>query len=358
MTYAWPCDEDMVEKAAAFLQTSASRKHLWSIILAGGNGDRMSELIYSWIGRPVPKQYCAFTGTRSMLQHTLLRADKLSQREHQLILIAEAHEADARTQLADRWPNGIIAQPANRDTLPGIFLPLTHVYARDTKATVAILPSDHFIYPEQNFRDLVEHAIQAVEEMPDMIMLLGVPAAYTELEYGWICPGSQIWKSGKHSARAVNLFLEKPSHAKAAVAMESGGLWNTMIVVAKVDTLWQLGCEYFPEVMKHFIRLHRVIGTSQEEDVLKAIYEVMPARNFSSDLLTQVIGRVGVMPMRDILWCDWGRKERILETLQFLGRRPNFPMVPAIGPGKQNSMKEWRRPLLLSNLRQSNCSSS
>jgi mannose-1-phosphate guanylyltransferase len=358
MSYVWLRDETKVDEGAASLPISTNAKHPWSIILAGGNGDRMSELIHHWMGRPIPKQYCAFAGSRSMLQHTLLRADKLSLPERQLILIAEAHESDARLQLAERWSNGVIVQPENRDTLPGIFLPLTHVYARDAKATVAILPSDHFIYPEKGFRDLMEHAIQAVEELPNMLMLVGVPAAYTELEYGWICPGRQIWKSGKHSARAVKMFMEKPSHSMATAAMERGGLWNTMIVVAKASTLWQLGCEYFPEIMKHFARLYEVIGTSHEKDVLKAIYEVIPARNFSADLLTQAISQVGVIPMKDVFWCDWGRKERILETLHYLGKKPNFPMIPAIGDGDRNSANKWRQPVLLSNLRQNGCSNS
>ena len=36
---------------------------LWSIILAGGEGTRVSSLIHRWLGRPKPKQYCAFVGT-------------------------------------------------------------------------------------------------------------------------------------------------------------------------------------------------------------------------------------------------------------------------------------------------------
>ena len=51
---------------------------LWSIILAGGEGTRVSTLVHRWLGRPKPKQYCAFVGTRSMFQHTLDRASRLT----------------------------------------------------------------------------------------------------------------------------------------------------------------------------------------------------------------------------------------------------------------------------------------
>jgi hypothetical protein len=46
---------------------------LWSIILAGGEGTRLRSLVHRWLGRPKPKQYCAFVGTRSLFQHTLDR---------------------------------------------------------------------------------------------------------------------------------------------------------------------------------------------------------------------------------------------------------------------------------------------
>jgi mannose-1-phosphate guanylyltransferase len=306
-------------------------RNLWSIVLAGGNGDRIGDLTHQWMGRKIPKQYCSFVGRRSMLQHTILRAEKLGKRERVLTLIARAHQADAMPQLADRWDKGVIVQPSNRDTLPGIFLPLTHVYARDSKATVAIYPSDHFIYPQENFVRLMQHAVQAAEEMPNLMVLVGVPAHSLELDYGWICPGHEAWTSDGYSVRKVRQFLEKPSHAHAAAVKAIGGMWNTLIIVVKAHTLWQLGCIYAPEILKYFEQLYPVIGTSREKDVLESIYELMPARNFSTDLLTPAASQIGVIPMEDVLWSDWGRKERIIETLSLIGKVPNFPTMFAAG---------------------------
>jgi len=47
-----------------------SKKALWSIILAGGEGERTRPFIERWLGYHRPKQYCSFVGNRSMLQHT------------------------------------------------------------------------------------------------------------------------------------------------------------------------------------------------------------------------------------------------------------------------------------------------
>lgn len=169
---------------ADFSQTSGKSDKLWSIVLAGGNGERVGAFTHRWMGKAIPKQYCAFVGTRSMLQHTLARADSMGQREHQLTVIAKSHSYEAQSQLWDRPPGTIIVQPENRDTLPGIFLPLARIHECDPNATVVIYPSDHFIYPENGFNEVIASAVQAAEELTDTLVLVGVPADRLELEYG------------------------------------------------------------------------------------------------------------------------------------------------------------------------------
>ena len=177
----------MALKTSAFADSShASGKpgRLWSIVLAGGNGERISAFTHRWMGQPIAKQYCAFVGKRSMLQHTLDRADLLGRREHQLTVVSSSHQYETQSQLADRPAGTIIFQPKNRDTLPGIFLPLARIHAYDPNAMVVIYPSDHFIYPEKNFKELIASAVRAAEDLPDKLVLIGVQADRLELEYG------------------------------------------------------------------------------------------------------------------------------------------------------------------------------
>jgi mannose-1-phosphate guanylyltransferase len=324
----------MALEASSFADSSHVSKKpdkLWSIVLSGGNGERISAFTHRWMGKPIAKQYCAFVGTRSMLQHTLARADSLGRREHQLTVIARSHGHEAHSQLADRPAGTMIVQPRNCDTLPGIFLALTQVRTYDPNATVVIYPSDHFIYPEKGFNEVIGSAAQAAEELSDTLVLVGVPADRLELEYGWITPGLEIWRTGAYSVRSVQQFIEKPSRAKAVEIEASGGVWNTLIVVVKARILWQLGLKYFPEIMKLFTRFQNAIGTSSEAEVLDAIYEIMPSRNFSKDLLTPAASQIGVMLMEDVLWSDWGCEERIVDTLDLIGKQPNFPVFALSG---------------------------
>src|SRR5947208_182725 len=69
------------------LNMENENRHFWGIVLAGGEGKRLQEFIRSRFGHQHPKQYCVFTGTRSMLRHTLDRSNRLVPRERLLTII-------------------------------------------------------------------------------------------------------------------------------------------------------------------------------------------------------------------------------------------------------------------------------
>jgi mannose-1-phosphate guanylyltransferase len=299
-------------------------ERLWSIVLAGGEGERLRPFVQQWLGRHKPKQYCTFVGTRSMFQHTLDRADQLSAPDHRVTVIASSHGQEALSQLSQRQLGKLLVQPANRDTAAGIFLALTYVRAHDPQATVVLYPSDHFVYPEDRFIDVVRSAVQAAKHLKDWLFLLGVTPDRLEPEYGWIHPGPHLGWIGGHKLHAAKAFVEKPSIERCRVAMAAGALWNTLVLAARVETLWEIGWQSFPDMMPLFEMYGDAVGTSKERSVLEAIYEVMPSRSFSSDLLERLPNQVAVMELTDVLWSDWGRPERIVETLQRMGKRPAF----------------------------------
>jgi mannose-1-phosphate guanylyltransferase len=302
------------------------RHPVWSIILAGGNGERLGPLIHRWLGHHKPKQYCAFIGTRSMLQHTLDRADRLTAPAHRVLICARTHQREAFLQQTGRPPGTVILQPANRGTVAGIFIPLMYVRARDPEAIVVIYPSDHFIYPEDRFLETVQRAIWTAEWLADRVVLLGASPSSPEPEYGWIRPGSSLAGTVGRSVRAVEAFHEKPALAEASAAWAGGALWNTMIMVAKAETVWRLGWRCFPELMPMFERIAAVIGSPQQKVVMDAVYQAMPPMDFSSDVLQKAPDQLAVIEMNGVIWSDWGKAERIVETLRQIGRQPAFPL--------------------------------
>ena len=300
---------------------------LWSIILAGGEGTRLSSLVHRWLGRPKPKQYCAFVGTRSMFQHTLDRASRLTPPDRIVTVVARDHRREALAQLDGRGSSTILFQPTNRDTAAGVFLPLTYIRARAPQATVALYPSDHFVYPEDRFLEAVRHAARIAESRPDRVVMLGVAPDRLELDYGWIQPGQSIAGLPGEPVQAVHSFLEKPDAAQADAALLAGALWNTLVFAANVDLLWTLGWECVPDMMPLFERLSQAIGGPEEGRALDVIYRDMPAKNFSSDLLQRVPEKLAVVELTGVLWSDWGKPERIAESLRRIDRRPAFPLA-------------------------------
>ena len=299
---------------------------LWSIVLAGGDGQRTRPFITRWLGNPKPKQYCVFSGERSLFQQTLDRAERLTPSKRRVTVAAAWHRSEVLKQVHGREEGRVVFQPVNRGTAPGVFLPLSYVKAADPSATVALFPSDHFVHPEDAFAESIRCAVRAVDHLPRQVILLGAVPDCLEQDYGWIEPGrATVWDS-RWGVRPVRRFVEKPSLDEARATMAVGGLWNTFVVVSRLSTLWELGWAHLPEMMPLFESLSRTVGTSREPEMLETIYRDMPHLDFSADLLQRIPARLGVVEMTEVIWSDWGRPERIAETLERVGQTPAFPV--------------------------------
>lgn len=300
-------------------------KNVWSVVLAGGDGERVKPFVLRWLGRPRPKQYCTFVGTRSMFEHTLDRATLIASPKRTVVVTARHHRSEMRDQRFAHLIHKVIEQPVNRDTAAGVFLPISFIRARDPQSVVVIQPSDHFVYPERRFVETVRKSVTSSESMPDRLLLLGVQPDRLETEYGWIQRGARLKGSSTDSINAVSSFLEKPGLAQADAALRSGGLWNTLVLTATVDALWKTGWTCFPDMMPLFERLCSAWDTPDEIPVMEDVYRHMPKYNFSSHLLQRVPDRVAVMELTGVLWSDWGKPERIAESIRRIGKTPAYP---------------------------------
>jgi mannose-1-phosphate guanylyltransferase len=304
-----------------------SQNFPFSIVLAGGDGQRLRPFTESWLGRHVPKQYCAFGGGQTMLEDALDRAANISGVERSITVVARHHTDLARPIFESGRRGRLVVQPENRDTAAGIFLALAYVRKHDPNAIGVILPSDHFVDPEPRFVESVGHAVRAVRCLWNQVVLLGASPTSAEPDYGWIVPGVPVSEVSGRAVHAVAEFVEKPHEAKAAELMANGALWNTFVMAARVETLWGLGWKYVPDLMPRFEALEETIGTPNEQVILDAIYRTMPERNFSSHLLQNARGSVSVIELDGVAWSDWGRPERIASALARAGITPAFPMT-------------------------------
>jgi len=263
-----------------------------------------------------------------MLEHTLDRADQITDPVQKVTVITREHCVHALPQL-DKYRGAVIVQPASRETAPAVFLGVTHVLAHDPGATLMLFPSDHFVYPEQQFVRVARTVVRAAARLKRCLFVLGVRPHIPEPDYGWIHQGPQLGSVDGIRVRTVKSFVEKPSLHVCEDAMRRGALWNTLVLAAKAATLWEIGWTCFPTMMRLFEAYRKAVRTPNERSVLEAIYRVMPSLNFSSDLLERTAAPVGVMELSGVLWSDWGKPERVMEVLRILGIRPVPPLAQA-----------------------------
>jgi mannose-1-phosphate guanylyltransferase len=300
---------------------SANSAARCGIILSGGNGERLRDVVYRRRADYLPKQYLNFIGTRSMLEHTLHRAETLMPAQKLLVVIAKEHLQfeDVRRQLAARPIKSVVVQPANKDTAPGLLLPLMHLYKRYRDAVVAVFPSDHFILEEKLFMRYVDGGFRIVESDGSRIVLLGMEPHEPDPDYGYIVPGERIKHPGLDAGRTVEMFVEKPSTEAAKKIIRTGALWNTLVLVARCNTLLQAIARAAPELYHAFEPIETAIGTADEQRVIEEVYEKLPKLNFSKNILEvlslQYRQALVVLSVPGVTWSDWGTSNRLLNDL-------------------------------------------
>jgi mannose-1-phosphate guanylyltransferase len=299
------------------------------LVLAGGEGKRLQPFIKSLGKGTLPKQYVNFIGSRSMLEHTLQRAEKLIPSERVLTIITESHlrYPEARQQCSCRPKDTVIVQPENKETGPGLLFPLMHLYKRYPNSLVLVLPSDHFIWEEDRLMDHARLACLAVKRDPSRLILLGVKPDRDEPEYGYLLPNKQLLDIGPDMSE-ISWFIEKPDKKTARRLIRAGGLWNTMIMAFKTKTMLHWMSKLIPSLYRQFQQVYEVLGTPDEAEVVRNIYQRLKPINFSKEFLEPMAkhypSSLVALPIRNFLWSDWGTASRIMDVLTKIGKVPRL----------------------------------
>lgn len=277
----------------------------WIVVLAGGEGTRLQSLTRALYGVDLPKQFAVLVGDRSLLQLTIERAELMTTRDRILVIVSAQRAALAREQVAPYPGVELVIQPRSLDTGPGILLPLARILARDPLASVAFLPSDHYLADTAPL-------VAALRSSPaDRLSLIGITPTAPEVEYGWIVKGRGISRAG---AFQVARFVEKPDAPLAEALYASGALWNTFIQCGAVTTYWDLARRHLPVHADALERYAAVVDTLAETEILEAAYARMQPANFSRDVLAHA-RELAVLPVSGTGWSDWGSPRRVFESL-------------------------------------------
>ncbi len=199
------------------------------VILAGGSGTRLWPLSRE----RSPKQLIGLIGDDSLLEATLRRLDGVFDAAHDsessplrahvpLVVCSEALRLQtvgrlARTGRAAR----VVLEPLARNTAPALTVAaLAARAAGDDDPVLVALPADHLIADPVAFAAALRQAV--AHAAGGAIVTLGVPPQRAETGYGYIRTGVAL---GRHGARTIERFVEKPDQELAGHYVASGEYW-------------------------------------------------------------------------------------------------------------------------------------
>lgn len=270
----------------------------------------------------MPKQYCCLLGSRSMLQHTLDRMNKMTPASRTLTVIGTHHGEIAAPQLVGRADH-VFRQPSSRDTGMALYVAIAMIKRWTPNAIITITPTDHYVAPSAKYVEQVRAARGVAARMRDKVVILGATPTEPDPELGYLSLGEPITEIPQ--VKMVKGFVEKPSVSVCQELREKGALWNTMVTCGTVEALWELGRAADPRLIDILDSFVPLVGTADEDDAIEYIYRAYLPVSFSRDVLERAPDRLAAMELEGVEWSDWGRPERI-ETV--LALRRSRALVP------------------------------
>jgi mannose-1-phosphate guanylyltransferase/mannose-6-phosphate isomerase len=218
------------------------------IILCGGSGTRLWPLSRNGF----PKQFLALSGTNSLFQQTVERANKISNASisslKPIVVTNEEHRFLAFEQLRElKIEADFLLEPKGRNTAPA--LTLASMMVKDhysDEVIMLVMPSDQTIMVEEKWIEAIRQSIKQASS--GGIVTLGITPTHPETGYGYIKKHQEV---NQNNASEVSQFTEKPNLDLAKEYIDSKSyLWNSGIFILQAGVWLQAIEQFSPEILK------------------------------------------------------------------------------------------------------------
>jgi mannose-1-phosphate guanylyltransferase len=284
--------------------------HVFTLVLAGGSGTRF----WPASRKSRPKQVLGMGPDPSLplIGHTLRRVAELCPSQQMIVATGESLIDVTRAALPELGPESFIAEPIARNTAPCIAWGAQVIARRDPEAVVMVLPSDHHIEDEPEFRRVLALALESAAR--GVITTVGIKPTRPETGYGY------IEAAGERSpgVLGVSRFVEKPDLATAEGYVQSGKyFWNSGMFFFRAADMLRAVEQHLPAVHAglQLIAEGAKQGPEAEREATRQAFASMPSISIDHGIMEK-LSELAVVP-GSFGWSDLGSWHTVWE----LGKR-------------------------------------
>ena len=268
-----------------------------NIILCGGSGTRLWPISRNLM----PKQFVKLFDNQSLFQLTLNRNSKFAQNsfivsnENQYFLALDQIEENSSFSLEN---SKFLLEPIGRNTAPAIALACM---VCDRDEIVLVTPSDHIIKNEDEYKKVVDRAIELAQD--DYLVTFGITPTFAQTGFGYIEANGEDVKS----------FKEKPNLELAQEYLKAGNYyWNSGMFCFKAGVFLDELEKYSPKIYE----MSKQAIKSKDSNMIRIDYNDMI--NIPEDSIDYAVmeksNRVKVVES-DIGWSDLGSFDALYDEL-------------------------------------------
>lgn len=237
---------------------------LCALIMAGGKGTRFWPLSTE----EKPKQFLKLIGEETMIQMTVNRIKPIIPVERIFVCTGEMYVDLVKEQLPELPERNIIVEPEGRNTAPCIALSAMVIDRYYKNSNMVVLPSDHLIKDEEEFRNTLLAADSFIREKDKAIVTLGMNPTRAEIGYGYIKYSDQVLKSNDFRVIKVDTFVEKPNLDTAKKYLREGNyLWNGGMFIWSINNVISQMKMYSPDTYNALINIKEVSEEKLQETI-------------------------------------------------------------------------------------------
>lgn len=237
---------------------------LTALIMAGGKGTRFWPLSTE----EKPKQFLNLIGEETMIQMTINRIKPIIPIERIFVCTGEMYVDLVKEQLPELPDRNIIVEPEGRNTAPCIALSAMVIDRYYKNSNMVVLPSDHLINDEEEFRNTLLAADSFIREKDEAIVTLGMNPTRPEVGYGYIKYSNEVLKSNDFRVIKVDAFVEKPNLDTAKKYLREGNyLWNGGMFIWSINNIINQIKMYSPNTYNSLINIMEVREDKLQETI-------------------------------------------------------------------------------------------